>query len=124
VNVTIDAIVLALAATRFDCTDEYRLQAGCADALATFGLIANREVRLSASDRIDLTVGTIGIECKVDGSPSDVARQCLRYLHSPKISGLVLVTGRASVARFLPRVLVVQGVEKPLRVVETWRSSL
>lgn len=122
--VTIDAVVAALAAARFDCTDEYRLQAGCADALATFGFIAQREVRLSTADRIDLTVGTIGIECKVDGSPSEVARQCLRYLHAPQITGLVLVTGRASVGRFLPRVLVVQGVEKPLRVVETWRTSL
>lgn len=123
-SVDIDAVVAALAAYQFDCTDEYRLQAGVADALAFFGLDAEREVRLSAADRIDLLVGDIGIECKVVGSPSDVARQCLRYLHAPHVSGLVLVTGRASVGRMLPRSVVVQGVEKPIRVVETWRTSL
>lgn len=122
--VTVDAIATALALGVYDCTDEYRLQDGCAVVLAARGFAVEREVSLSRADRIDLLVGQIGIECKVDGSPSAVVRQCLRYLNVPRIAALVLVTGRASVGRLLPNRVTVAGRVKQLRVVETWRTSL
>jgi hypothetical protein len=53
-----------------------------------------REVKLNATDRIDFLVGTVGIECKVDGSKNAVASQLLRYAESDRISGLILVTIR------------------------------
>jgi len=120
----VDAIAAALALGVYDCTDEYRLQAGCAQVLTAHGFTVDREVSLSAADRIDLLVGQIGIECKVDGSPSAVVRQVLRYLNAPQLAALVLVTGRASVGRMLPDRVTVAGRVKPIRVVETWRTSL
>ena len=122
--VGLDAVCAALGGGVFDCTDEYRLQAGCALLLASRGFEVHREVVLSPADRIDLLVGQIGIECKVDGSPSDVVRQCLRYLASARLAALVLVTGRARVGRMLPPSLLIAGRVKLIRVVETWKGSL
>lgn len=124
VEVTADVIAASLSLGVYDCTDEYRLQDGCALVLAGRGFTVEREVALSAADRIDLLVGQIGIECKVDGSASAVVRQCLRYLNAPQIAALVLVTGRARVGRMLPDQVMVGGQVKPVRVVETWRTSL
>lgn len=54
------------------------------------------EHSLSARERIDFYVpdGKIGVECKVDGSTTEVMRQLLRYTESPAIDGLTLVTSR------------------------------
>lgn len=54
-----------------------------------------REVRLSARDRIDLlTACGIGIECKVKGSPAAIVGQLLRYAESDQVKMLVLVTSK------------------------------
>ena len=120
----LSGIAAALARGYYDCTDEYRLQAGCAQVLTAHGLTVEREVALSAASRIDLLVGQIGIECKVDGSPSDVVRQCLRYLLHDRIAGLVLVTARARLGRLLPPSVEIANRIKPILIVETWRSAL
>lgn len=120
----LEEIVTALQAGRYDCTDEYRLQDGCAQVLTAAGYVVRREVSLSEADRIDLMVGQIGIECKVAGSPSAVVRQVIRYMQSPQVAALVLVTGRAAVGRMLRMSVTVNCQAKPVRVVETWRTSL
>lgn len=54
-----------------------------------------REVRLSARDRIDiLTACGIGIECKIKGSPASVMSQLLRYAESDRVKSLILVTSK------------------------------
>ena len=40
-----------------------------------------------------------GIELKVKGSPSEVARQLHRYCQSPDVAAVVLLTGRHRLAR-------------------------
>ncbi|MGH2878927.1 MAG: hypothetical protein ACRDK4_04880 [Solirubrobacteraceae bacterium] len=110
-------IVEALRAVRFNYGDEDRLQEGIAAALAAVGFDVEREVRLSARDRIDLLVGRVGIEVKVAGSPGSVANQLLRYAKSDRIDGLVLVTSR--VRHLAPMVL-----GKPIEVVQLAGAGL
>ena len=71
---------------------------------------------LSARDRIDFYVpdGRVGVECKIDGSATEVMRQLLRYTESPEISGIVLLTSRTK-HRNIPATLG----GKPVRVVLT-----
>lgn len=73
--------------------DEDQLQQGLAAALESEGFDVKREVRLSARDRIDLVVGRVGIEVKVAGAASSVARQLARYAQHD-LEGLVLVTNK------------------------------
>lgn len=92
-----DAIVSVLRAYRFRWADEADLQAGVHGALTASGYNPEREVRLSARDRIDVLVGTIGIEVKVarPGSVAPAERvttQLQRYAAHEQITELILVT--------------------------------
>lgn len=71
----------------------------------------SREVILSDADRIDFMVGTIGLECKVAGTPASVMAQCGRYLEHDAIESLILVTTKAAHRR------ICYESEKPFSVV-------
>ena len=58
--------------------------------------------KLGKSDRIDLLVGKLGIELKIDGSWPEVLRQLDRYADSPDIDGLLLITSRRRLVAGLP----------------------
>ena len=62
-------------------------------------LAYEREVRLDKASRIDFMVGAIGVEVKIGGGISAVIRQLHRYAEFAKVSELVLVSTRASLAR-------------------------
>lgn len=69
---------------------------------------------------IDFLVdGRIGLEIKIKGSPSAVARQLLRYFECGQVAELVLVTGRAKLGQ-LPREIL----GKKLTVVTLWETFL
>lgn len=87
-------IIAVLSAHHFLYGTEDDLQRGLADALTAAGMAVKREVRLNARDRIDLLVGTVGIEVKVAGDASRVERQLERYAQSDLVTALVLVTNR------------------------------
>lgn len=77
--------------------NENDLQHGIASLLTQNGHTVKREVRLSAKDRIDLLVGTIGIEVKVKGQPEKVRQQLIRYAaHTDQLTHLILVTTMAA----------------------------
>lgn len=84
---------------RFRYSNELALQHGLFDALApafrAAGYDVEREVRLDERCRIDLMVGRVGVEAKVNGTNAQVARQLARYLRSDLLDGIVLVTCRA-----------------------------
>ncbi len=63
--------------------------------LAEFGFV--REHIFSAKDRADFFIPSIGVvvECKVNGGPSAVIAQLLRYAAHDQVNGVVLVTSRA-----------------------------
>lgn len=92
----IDDVVNALAPLRrARYFNEDDLQEAALNALADAGLDAEREVRLTAADRIDLRCGRIGIEVKVDGAAATVQRQLARYARTGQLDAVVLLTSRA-----------------------------
>lgn len=119
-NVVLEAVIASLRKRRFNYQNEKDLQAGIEAVLQADGFEFVREHALGDAGTIDfLVAGFLGVEVKIKGSPSEVARQLLRYAGCPEVKGLVLVTGRAALAT-LPSVLL----GKPLALVELWRSFL
>lgn len=95
--------------------DEYALQEAVTEALRRAGMAPQREVPLTARDRIDVLVGHIGVEVKVAGTVDTVRRQLRRYAICPNIDELVLVTTRVVHTR-------IHGVGVPLVVVPIMRG--
>lgn len=113
-------IVRLLGAHRFRFGTEAVLQDGIAEVLAAAGIQHEREVALTARDRIDFLVqGGIGLEVKIDGSALDLARQMLRYAAHERIAALLVVTTRARHTE-TPRELG----GKPVRVIHLTGSCL
>ena len=82
---------------RFNWSTEADLQEGLHEALQAAGLKSVREVRLTPRDRIDLLVGTVGVEVKVHRigrvmQARKVLDQLRRYAASDQVTELVLVT--------------------------------
>lgn len=94
-TVTAEELVTVLRAHRFRHATEDELQEGIAAALISGGFEVEREVRLGARERIDVLVGTVGIEVKIAGDGRAVERQLARYAEHACIDELVLVTSRA-----------------------------
>lgn len=63
-----------------------------ADALRRDGLQAETEVRLTTRDRIDIMVGNVAVEVKVQGSRREIWRQLQRYADLPDIHAIVIAT--------------------------------
>ena len=76
--------------------NENNLQADVATVLADIGIEFEREVALSARDRIDFLCGDLGIECKIGGACAEVLRQMSRSAQSDRVSSLLLITRKAS----------------------------
>lgn len=115
-----EAVVRAIRGSRYNYTHEAELQLGLARVLETAAIPFDREADLGEHGRIDfLTEGGVGIEAKIHGSPSDVARQLVGYAESGRVAALILVTGRAALGR-LPGALL----GKPLIVVPLWEGFL
>jgi hypothetical protein len=104
------AVAAVLRAHRYLYSNETELSDALADALIDAGMPARREVRLGARDRIDLLVGTVGVEVKVAGSLEALTRQIQRYAHSQEITELVVVTDRAAL-RAVPHAIAGVPVE-------------
>jgi len=102
-------LVLLLGSYRFDTSTERVLQDGIAQALHNSGVPFVREVRLSQRDRIDFMVGRIGVEVKIGGSFSALARQLYRYAESAKLDALVLVSSRVRLGH-LPEMILGKSV--------------
>jgi hypothetical protein len=75
---------------------EARMHAAVAEILTRRGWPFTQECRLSDTDRIDFLAGDVGIECKIDGGPTEVLMQCQRYTEHERVGSLILVTSRAS----------------------------
>ncbi len=113
---TLDETANLLRQYSFAAASEATLHHAVHGVFLAGGIPVEPERILSARDRIDfyLPDSQLGIECKIDGSPSEVMRQLLRYTESPEIAGLILVTSRTK-HRSIPPTLG----GKPVRVVLT-----
>lgn len=58
------------------------------------GLPYFREVILSPQDRIDFTIGKIGIEIKIKGTLTNLTRQLHRYTLHPNLDSILVVTDK------------------------------
>lgn len=106
------AVADAIGGYRYHHADEDGLQAGVAAAITAAGLPAEREVRLSPEDRLDVLTGGVAVEVKTAGTTDNVLRQLQRYAQHDRITALLLVTTKAR-----HRTLPDQVGGKPLRVV-------
>ena len=88
------AMVEALHGTAFTYRDEDQLQEGLAAHLAGAGFTVEREVRLSAADRLDLLVGRCVVEVKIKGTADRLLAQLRRYAASDSVDELLVVTTR------------------------------
>ena len=107
---------------RYSVGSEDTFQRGVEQALRAHGIVFFREYQLgSRYGRIDFYVpdGKVGIELKVNGSPSQVLRQLHRYAYCPDISALILLTARARLA-FSP--MQING--RPFVSVPVWEGQL
>ena len=95
-------LVEVIGGHRYRYGDEIELQAAIATAFNRAGIAYEREVRLTARDRIDFLVDDVGIEVKIKGGPSAVLGQLGRYTRSERIAALLLVSDRAQLTRIRP----------------------
>jgi hypothetical protein len=93
-TINVASLLGVLQGFRFHYAHETQLQEGIAAALVQSEVDFEREVKLSARDRIDFMVGRTGIEVKVGHSLASVMKQVHRYMQHQKIDGLLLVTNR------------------------------
>lgn len=101
-----DRLYVELSSTRFRYASEDDLQVGLGHLLERLGRRYEREVRLSARDRIDFLVeGAIGLEVKCQGKHGDVLRQLSRYALNARVLALFLITDRYQLTAGLPDVL-------------------
>lgn len=97
-------VVAAVRAHRYRFMDEVGLQAALAQVFASAGWAYEREVQMSATDRIDFLLGDLGVEVKVGGSTGALTRQAHRYVQHDRVGGLLVVTSRLRHARLPPTI--------------------
>ncbi len=97
VQARFEALAGHLKRARLRFATEKLLQDDIETLLAQLGIEAERELRLKARKGvIDFrTADGIGIECKVEGSASNVLPQFQRYCEAAEIDGLLVVTSCA-----------------------------
>lgn len=119
-SATVEQVIEAIQSFRYIYDRETDLQAAIAKVFDERKIPFVREFRLGDDLKIDFMVPEgIGIEIKIKGSPSDVARQLLGYANRPEVKCLILVTGKSSLGR-LPEELL----GKKLYIVALWRNFL
>jgi hypothetical protein len=106
----IDRLRALLAGYRFDESSEEALQAGVRAVLDGAGIQHRAEARLTPLDRIDFLAGDVGIECKVQGSLSELIRQLHRYAQLDEIGSLLVLTTKRRLA-ILPATLNGKRIE-------------
>lgn len=117
---TAEEIRAALRAYRFRYSTEKDLQAGIQRALQAAGIVHEREWKLGGDlGVVDFMVGRIAVEIKTKGSPSQVARQLIRYCKSEEVDAIILVTGKSALGT-LPETL--NG--KPVYLLALWGTFL
>jgi hypothetical protein len=114
------SMITLLKGKRFKYSTERELQDGIEIVLRDASVAYEREYALGPGDVIDFLVHeSIGLEVKISGSPVEVARQLLRYAGQPKVSHIMLVTGKLRLGH-LPAELL----GKPVSVVSLWKGFL
>lgn len=113
-------LVAVLRKHRFNYRNEKELQDGIEEVLKAEGFDHVRECPLGDAGIVDFMVGGfLAVEVKIKGSPTEVARQVLRYVARDEVKAVMLVTSRSALS-VLPRSLM----GKEVFMVELWRMFL
>lgn len=101
-TITVRKVRVALSKKQFQHANEAELEGGIHQVLTgDLGLVVERQVWISAKERIDLLALLpqqdgpdlrLGIEVKIKGDAGAVRRQLWGYTESPQIGALLLVT--------------------------------
>lgn len=94
------SLVDVLSTARCNLSHETKTQADlydhlCANLPAEAVAAIQREVRLSAKDRVDVWVDGVVIEVKLDGSPFRILDQLVRYAKHDAVEAIILATNKA-----------------------------
>jgi hypothetical protein len=89
---------------RYCYDDAVTLQNGIKEMLLSHAIGYSRDVHLSLTDRPDLMVGGVAVEVRIGGLFASVLRQLTRYAQHEEVTGIVLVTCKASHRR-MPKTL-------------------
>ena len=118
-RVRVARLVHVLRSYRFRYTTEKELHASVRRALSENEVPFEDECDLEDCGVVDFLVGDgVALELKIQGNPTDVARQLLGYARSGRVKELVLLTGRSRLGDLPPRLL-----GKPLHVVTLWANA-
>ena len=112
-----ERLIACLSGRRFSLRVEDKLQEGMAQVMLLDDIPFIREYDLGDAGRIDFFVEGVGVEAKVKGGFSDVARQLQRYAGAPDIKELLLCTSCPSHSH-LPS--SISG--KPLHLIKLWKA--
>ena len=94
-----EEIFTALSRIRVKCAqpEEAELHAAVARALEDAGIAFVHEARIAPHCRVDFLCGTVAIEIKKQRVPrARLLPQCARYLASPLVEGLILISPAAA----------------------------
>ncbi|WP_296763771.1 hypothetical protein [Sediminimonas sp.] len=86
-------IAQAIASARINLTSEATAHRDVLAVIEAADMECQTEARLSASERIDILCGSVGVEVKVGHPRRAIWKQLRRYAALPEISALVLATG-------------------------------
>lgn len=93
--ITIDNFGEIIATHKFRYSNEKDLQKCLEELFTALNIPYEREVRLSNKDIIDfvveLDIGRIGVEIKVDGARNSLLRQISRYLSHDSITAIFVI---------------------------------
>lgn len=113
--------VTAIMAFRINTGPERDIQEAVATILDGAGLKYVREFEMGKANRIDFLIDEgVGLEVKVQGSPSAVVRQLFRYAEREEIKAMVVVSTRVRTTAILPERIRGKLVLKA----ELWRALL
>lgn len=85
-------VKIACESCQINVSTEASAHLALAAALRAKGLEVEVEVKLNEKDRIDIMVGTVGVEIKTKGSRRDIFKQLERYAACEQVQALVLAT--------------------------------
>ena len=110
-------VIAALTSRAWVLTDEARLQEEIARVLREAGAGVEREVVLDTRCRIDMMIGSLGIEVKTKGGIAALIAQLGRYAEHEKVQELLaVVTAR----RLVFDDLIIDGVHVGCVLLRTW----
>lgn len=119
---SVEELVKLIRAHKFHFKDESDLQDGIEQVLKKAGVAYEREKRLGDLGIIDFLIdGRMGVEVKIKGSPSAVARQVLGYLDAKAVEEMVVISTRVFASRYLKSPNL---SPKKITVIDLWECFL